>query len=202
MREAVASAPAPPPAPRRRRRIRWKVVAIVAVCLLVLAGVTVGAAAAIRNVYFIGQDDRGLVTLYRGLPYELPVRHQALRQRVRELGSGAARCDRSSGGGCSTTSFADATDAAELIRTLEQGQMSARAPRALGTVPGRRSLITAGFTAVYVARQSELGSATLTYGGIFLALCLSRAPVHPLHAARTPTRTCSRSSRCSRRSGW
>jgi protein phosphatase len=24
-------------------------------------------------VYFVGQDDRGLVTLYRGVPYELPL---------------------------------------------------------------------------------------------------------------------------------
>jgi cell division protein FtsW (lipid II flippase) len=34
-------------------------------------------------------------------------------------------------------------------------------------------LITAGFTAVYLARSSELGSASLTYGGLFLALCLA-----------------------------
>jgi cell division protein FtsW (lipid II flippase) len=33
-------------------------------------------------------------------------------------------------------------------------------------------LITAGFTAVYISRQNELSSATLTYGGIFLLLCL------------------------------
>jgi serine/threonine protein phosphatase PrpC len=68
VREVVAAAPPP----SRRRRIRWRVVAIVAVVIAVLAGAAVGAAAAIRNVYFIGQDDRGLVTLYRGLPYELP----------------------------------------------------------------------------------------------------------------------------------
>jgi len=28
--------------------------------------------AAIRSVYFVGQDDRGQVTLFRGVPYELP----------------------------------------------------------------------------------------------------------------------------------
>jgi cell division protein FtsW (lipid II flippase) len=33
-------------------------------------------------------------------------------------------------------------------------------------------LITAGFTAVFAARQTDLGSASLTYGAIFLALCL------------------------------
>jgi cell division protein FtsW (lipid II flippase) len=33
-------------------------------------------------------------------------------------------------------------------------------------------LITAGFTAVFAARETDLGSASLTYGAIFLALCL------------------------------
>jgi cell division protein FtsW (lipid II flippase) len=44
-------------------------------------------------------------------------------------------------------------------------------------------LITAGFTAVYLARSSELGSVSLTYGGIFLALCLT---VHLFVRARLP----------------
>jgi cell division protein FtsW (lipid II flippase) len=49
--------------------------------------------------------------------------------------------------------------------------MSARNRELMGLVPVSL-LITGGFTAVYIARQNELGSATLTYGGIFLALCL------------------------------
>jgi protein phosphatase len=63
--------PARPPARRRgRRRLRRVVVTLVA--LAVLAGAVIGGLAAIRNVYFVGQDERGLVTLYRGVPYELP----------------------------------------------------------------------------------------------------------------------------------
>jgi cell division protein FtsW (lipid II flippase) len=50
--------------------------------------------------------------------------------------------------------------------------MSARSRELLGLLPVSL-LITGGFTAVYISRQSELGSATLTYGGIFLALCLA-----------------------------
>jgi cell division protein FtsW (lipid II flippase) len=49
--------------------------------------------------------------------------------------------------------------------------MSARGRELAGLVPVSL-LITGGFTAVYIARQSELSSATLTYGGIFLVLCL------------------------------
>jgi serine/threonine protein phosphatase PrpC len=55
---------------RRRRILRRSLVALVAVVLLSAAAI--GAIAGLRNVYFIGQDDRGLVTLYRGVPYELP----------------------------------------------------------------------------------------------------------------------------------
>jgi cell division protein FtsW (lipid II flippase) len=50
--------------------------------------------------------------------------------------------------------------------------MSARSRELLGLLPVSL-LITGGFTAVYISRQSELGSATLAYGGIFLALCLA-----------------------------
>jgi hypothetical protein len=39
--------------------------------LAVLAGATGGAIAGLHRVYFLGSD-RGLVTLYRGLPYDLP----------------------------------------------------------------------------------------------------------------------------------
>jgi PPM family protein phosphatase len=64
----------PPPVrqrrPRRRRRFRRIVLAVVV--LAVLAGATIGAVIAARNVYFVGQDERGLVTLYRGLPYDGP----------------------------------------------------------------------------------------------------------------------------------
>ena len=46
---------------------------VAAVVLVLLAGAIAGAVAAIRSVYFVGQDDRGLVTLFRGVPYELPL---------------------------------------------------------------------------------------------------------------------------------
>jgi protein phosphatase len=66
-RRAAAKARAPG---WRRRRLRRALIALVV--LVAIAAATVGAIAALRNVYFIGQDDRGLVTLYRGVPYELP----------------------------------------------------------------------------------------------------------------------------------
>jgi PPM family protein phosphatase len=54
-----------------RRRIRRALIAMVV--LVLVAGAVAGAIIGLRGVYFIGQDDRGLVTLYRGVPYELPL---------------------------------------------------------------------------------------------------------------------------------
>ena len=66
----------PPPRaatrPRRPRRTFRRMLVTVLV-LALLAGAVVGAMAGLRSVYFVGQDGRGLVTLYRGVPYELPL---------------------------------------------------------------------------------------------------------------------------------
>ena len=61
--------------------------------------------------------------------------------------------------------------------------MSARNRELLGLFPVAL-LITAGFTAVYMARSGDLGSASSPTAAIFLALCLARAPLHPRDAAR------------------
>jgi serine/threonine protein phosphatase PrpC len=61
---------APPPAPRRRRRRVPVAAIVVAAVLAIVAG---GLWAASRAVYFLGADEAtGAVTMYRGLPYELP----------------------------------------------------------------------------------------------------------------------------------
>jgi PPM family protein phosphatase len=70
-REPVAA-----PRPKRqrdpaRRRRRLVVTAVLIVVAAVLVAGVIGARAGLRNVYFIGQD-HGLVTLYRGVPYDLP----------------------------------------------------------------------------------------------------------------------------------
>jgi PPM family protein phosphatase len=54
----------------RRRRMRRMVP--VAVALLVLGLLASGAYLTLESVYFIGADARGLITLYRGVPYQLP----------------------------------------------------------------------------------------------------------------------------------
>jgi protein phosphatase len=62
-------APAAAAPPRRRR---WRTAAKVLVVALIVAAIGVGAWLGIRQVYFLGTDDGGRLTLYRGLPYDLP----------------------------------------------------------------------------------------------------------------------------------
>jgi PPM family protein phosphatase len=63
------SPPAPASVHRKRRLRRAGVVGIVSV---VLALFLAGAYVASQQVYFIGTNNRGLVTLFSGVPYELP----------------------------------------------------------------------------------------------------------------------------------
>ena len=62
---------APPrAAPPQKRSRNWLKILLT---LLVLAAVVAGAYFGIRQFFFIGVDEAGLLTLYRGVPYELPL---------------------------------------------------------------------------------------------------------------------------------
>jgi serine/threonine protein phosphatase PrpC len=60
-----------PPRRRRGRRAR-RILRGLAISLVVLTPIVVGAWIASQSVYFLGTDDQGFVTLYRGMPYDLP----------------------------------------------------------------------------------------------------------------------------------
>ncbi len=77
---AAARAPATdaaPPSPRgmptHARRSRGRLAATALASLLLVALVAFGAYLGARRVYFLGTDDAGLVTIYRGVPYQLPL---------------------------------------------------------------------------------------------------------------------------------
>ncbi len=81
---ALSSAPAPwrtrrrsprvaaPTASRPRRRLRIRHAGALAFTLVVLGLLGAGAYLALQSVYFIGTNNRGLVTMFEGLPYRLP----------------------------------------------------------------------------------------------------------------------------------
>ncbi len=54
-------------------RSRWKTAAKVLAVVVVIAGIGAAAVFGARQVYFLGIDEGGRVTLYRGLPYDLPL---------------------------------------------------------------------------------------------------------------------------------
>ena len=114
--------PEPAAPPKRRRRLRTTVKTLVV--LAVLAGIGTGLYALSRQVYFLGTNDAGLVTLYRGIPYELPFGVDLYRAAVRERRARAGRSRARGASACSTTNGAAATTPQDLLRTLERGQLS------------------------------------------------------------------------------
>ncbi len=66
----VGSSPGPQASVRPRRRLRHAGLFAVLLGLLVVLGS--GFYLAFQSVYFIGTNDRGLVTLFEGVPYRLP----------------------------------------------------------------------------------------------------------------------------------
>jgi serine/threonine protein phosphatase PrpC len=67
--EPETPAPAPQPRRRRRRRVPRSLIAVV----ILVAMVLVAGWTASRAVYFVGvEEPANVVTIYRGLPYELP----------------------------------------------------------------------------------------------------------------------------------
>jgi protein phosphatase len=77
-RPAAAPRAPEPRAPEPRRRPRAERRRILpspgwSLGLLLVAALVVGLYAGSRQVYFLGTDDRGVVSLFRGVPYELPL---------------------------------------------------------------------------------------------------------------------------------
>ena len=169
----------PPPAvvPTRRRRGRALLRGLVA--LLLVAAVLGGLYALSRQVYFVGTNDAGLVTIYRGLPYELPLGIELYEQdyasAVPARAIPAARRDR-----VLDHEWRGREDARRPGPPARAGKarcgwgyrlMSARTRELFGLVPVSL-LVAAGFAAVLSTRSAGISDATLTYGLVFLGLCV------------------------------
>jgi PPM family protein phosphatase len=114
---------APAPTPRRgaRARIRhWRGLVVVVVVLGVLAS---AAYLAFQSVYFIGTNQRGLVTIFNGLPYELPGKIKLYNVEY-VSGVAASTLTPARRGALLDHSLRSESDAAELIRQLELGQLN------------------------------------------------------------------------------
>ena len=114
----------PPAAPRRRRRRRPLRTLAKGVGVLVVIGALLGGLYALsRQVYFLGTDDAGLVTLYRGVPYELPfgleLYQEAYASGVPARAIPGRRRER-----VLDHEWRGREDAVDLLRALERGQLS------------------------------------------------------------------------------
>jgi serine/threonine protein phosphatase PrpC len=112
----------PPPAPRRRR-VRLRPVLSGLLALLLVGAVIAGLYAASRQVYFVGTNEAGLVTLYRGLPYELPFGIELYEE---EYASGipARAIPRNRRARVLDHEWRGREDAVDLMRAIERGQLT------------------------------------------------------------------------------
>jgi serine/threonine protein phosphatase PrpC len=132
LRESLAGAPADatvvrasdrlPAAPPRRRRRRGRTLAKVVVGLALAAGVLAGLYALSRQVYFVGTNDAGLVTLYRGIPYDLPFGIELYQERYAS-GVPARAIPPARRARVLDHEWRSREDAVDLVRALERGQL-------------------------------------------------------------------------------
>jgi protein phosphatase len=113
--EAVAASPA-----SRRRRMRR--VGASAIAVLVLGLIGAGGYLALQSVYFIGTNARGLVTLYRGVPFSLPGNVPLFTSHY-VSGVSASSLTPQRRRTMLDHSLRSESNAASLIRSLELGQL-------------------------------------------------------------------------------
>lgn len=128
---AVSAPPAAPRVPRRApagsrpagsRRRRLRRAGVLAFALVVLGVLGSGAYLALQSVYFIGTNNRGLVTMFEGLPYRLPG-NLALYSSRYVSGVSASSLSPTRRRKLLDHSLHSESDAASLIRSLELGQL-------------------------------------------------------------------------------
>jgi PPM family protein phosphatase len=124
--DATVVRPAEPLRPRRRRRRgRLRALLTAVLVLAVVAGAVIGLYALSRQVYFVGTNDGGLVTIYRGVPYELPLgvdlyeEEYASAMPARAIP--ATRRDR-----VLDHEWRSREDAVDLVRALERGRLRSK----------------------------------------------------------------------------
>jgi PPM family protein phosphatase len=107
---------------RRERRFAKPLAGVLAV-VIVVALIAAGGYLASRQLYFIGTDSHGIVTIYRGFPYDLPAGIHLYETYV-VSGVPAALVPPDRRGQFFNNQLRSQSDALNLVRELELGQVS------------------------------------------------------------------------------
>jgi PPM family protein phosphatase len=114
--------PQPPNRPRRGQRFATPVAALLAT-LIVVGLFGSGGYLASRQLYFIGTDARGIVTVYRGFPYNLPF-GVPLYETYYVSGLPASLIPAARRGALLNNDLRSQSNATTLVMDLEQGKIS------------------------------------------------------------------------------
>jgi PPM family protein phosphatase len=108
--------------PRRPRRF-LKPLALLLTIVIVLGLIAAGGYLASRQLYFVGTNSHGIVTIYRGFPYDLPAGiHLYESYYVSGVPAAAVPADRRST--LLNHHLRSQKDASSLVRSLELGQLA------------------------------------------------------------------------------
>jgi PPM family protein phosphatase len=112
------TAPLPTATRRRRRRVPGAAIAVVLVLLIVGAGLWTAS----RAVYFVGVDSDGSITMYQGLPYDLPLGIE-LYDRYYTSGVTLAQVPEGRRATFTEHKLRSKDDAENLVNELERGRI-------------------------------------------------------------------------------
>jgi protein phosphatase len=115
--------PARPGAPARRRRRRPRVPVGPILVLFLVACVILGAYYASQTVYFVGASKDGFVTVYRGLPYDLPAGVHLYSANY-ESGTPVDELTPAQKKTITAHALRSKDDAQDLVRQLETGELA------------------------------------------------------------------------------
>ena len=157
-----------------------------------------GGYSAARQVYFVGTDDAGLVTLYRGLPYDLPLGVELYSEQyassVPARTIATARRER-----VLDHEWRSRADAEDLVRQLERGTLdTGRQPderahaRALRPDPGRADRQRRVRRRARARRTEDVSDAHAHLRRWCSSACACSRTCSSARGCPTPTPTCSR----------
>jgi protein phosphatase len=98
------------------------VTAGVLIVALIIVPIVIGVSIAVRSVYFVGTDNSGFVSVYQGLPYNLPAGIHLYREQF-VSSVNAATLPQTQRGKLLDHKLRSERDANDLVKQLELGQL-------------------------------------------------------------------------------